>query len=405
MKSAVLFFLRYILIVAAIAAAFYSGILSRAAYLFHQDTANSIPAAARLVPYNAEYAARLASWQPDDRMPLLHRAVELNPFDSDSWIQLGLLSEMKDGDAKTAEGYFARAAEVNHMFLPKWTLTNFYFRRQKLSDFFKLANATLKITPYASDPVFTQMWLMSQDPARIAAAIPDKPRILVQYTWFLSNSKQYSAIPPIVQRLATAVGSDDPRAWGRDDLIAASLDHILASGDTRDALQVWTTLRDANWIKQSVPDARRPLTNGDFRLASFHHGFDWMAPETEGVRVEQFADEPSVRITLNGDQPEHCVLFQQYVPVQRDAIYNLQWKADSQNIEAGNGLAWHLRAVGSQSPAAFTSGDLLVSSFWPFRVPPAGEGFMLTLEYNREMGRIRPTGSFALRSVSLSRQR
>jgi hypothetical protein len=202
----------------------------------------------------------------------------------------------------------------------------------------------------------------------------------------------------------TAVGSDDPRAWGRDDLIAVSLDHILASGDTRDALHVWTTLRDSNWIKQSVPDASHPLTNGDFRLPFFHHGFDWAAPETAGVRVEQFADEPSVRVTLSGDQPEHCVLLEQYVPVQPDSVYNMQWKADSQNIDPGNGLTWHLQPVASQASIALASGDLLASRMWPFRVPPAGRAFLLTLEYNREMGRVRPTGSFVLHSVALNRQ-
>jgi hypothetical protein len=45
-----LFFLRYLTIVAAIAAAFYSLILARAAHLFALDTAASMPAAVALVP-------------------------------------------------------------------------------------------------------------------------------------------------------------------------------------------------------------------------------------------------------------------------------------------------------------------------------------------------------------------
>ena len=207
-----------------------------------------------------------------------------------------------------------------------------------------------------------------------------------------------------MQRLAIAVGSDDPRAWGRDDLIAVSLDRILASGDTRGALQVWTTLRDSNWIKQGVPDVNHPLTNGDFRLPSYRHGFDWVAPDVNGLRVEQFPDEPAVRITLTGDEPEHCILFQQYVTVETDAVYNLQWKADSENVEPGNGLAWHLEPIGTQGATPMASGDLLVSNSWPFRVPPAGHAFLLTLEYNRELGRVPPTGSIALHWVSLTKQ-
>lgn len=122
------------------------------------------------------------------------------------------------------------------------------------------------------------------------------------------------------------------------------------------------------------------------------------------MRVEQFPEESFIRITLSGDQPEHCILLQQYVPVQPDSVYNLQWKADSQNIEAGNGLAWHLQTIGGHAPMARSSGDLLASNSWPFRVPPAGGAFLLTLEYNREIGRVRPTGSVTIHSVSLSRQ-
>ena len=47
---------------------------------------------------------------------------------------------------------------------------------------------------------------MSQDAQRLSAVVPDRPRSLIQYTWFLSNSQQYTAIPPIVQRLVRVVG-------------------------------------------------------------------------------------------------------------------------------------------------------------------------------------------------------
>src|SRR5207302_7605452 len=104
------------------------------------------------------------------------RAVQLNPWDYQSWIQLGLLAEMQQGNAEEAERDYLRAVEADHMFLPRWTLTNFYFRQRKASDFFHWANTALQITPYSSDPIFSQMWLVSQDPSRIAAAIPDRPR-------------------------------------------------------------------------------------------------------------------------------------------------------------------------------------------------------------------------------------
>jgi hypothetical protein len=405
MKSAAAFFLRYLLIAGAIAGAAYSLILARATYLFSQDTASSVPAAVQLVPYKSEYVARWAAWNNAERVPLLKRAVELNPFDYESLIQLGLSSEINHGDLKSAEAYFLQAAAVNHMYEPKWTLTNFYFRRQNDSEFFRWANETLKISPYDGAPVFTQMWLMSQDAQRLSAVVPDRPRSLIQYTWFLSNSQQYTAIPPIIQRLVRVVGSDDPRGFGRDDLVASSLDHVLASGDIHTGLQIWAALRDGRWISQNIPNANHPLTNGDFRQTFYRHGFDWSPIEAEGVHIDQFVDEPSLDIGFSGDQPEHCELLRQYVAVEPGFLYKLQWNAQTQGIPAGSGIAWHLHPANGDTSADLASGDLLNPlQSWEVVPTPNVNGFILTLEYNRPLGHTRPAGQITLRKVSMSRE-
>lgn len=405
MKAAAAFYLRYLLIAGAIAGACYSAILARASHLFSLDKPTTIEAAVQLVPYKSEYVARLAATNGTDRVRLLKRAVELNPFDYESLIQLGLSAEFDSNDPKAAETYYLKAAAVNHMNKPKLTLANFYFRQQNASEFFRWANETLKITPYDGAYIFTNMWLMSQDAQRLSAVVPDRPRSLIQYTWFLSNTQQYAAIPPIVQRLVRIVGNDDPRGWGRDDLIASSLDKVLASGDLHTGLQFWTTLRDGRWIDQSVPDANHPLTNGNFRQRFYRHGFDWFPVESEGVHINQFPDEPSIDIGLTGNQPEHCTLLRQYVAVESGFMYKLQWKAEAPNTSNTSGLAWHLRSTNSSAAADLVSGDLLApQQSWEFVATPNVGGFMLTLESNRALGQVRPEGHITIRSVSMERE-
>jgi len=404
MQPVGLYVLRYTLIVAAIVAAFYSIVLTNAARLFARDTAISVPAAVHLVPYNGAYAARLAAWEPDKRDALLQRAVQLNPFDAESLIQLGLLAEIQRDDPRTAERDYLRAAEVNKLFLPKWTLANFYFRRQNAAEFFHWASAALSITPYASDPLFTQMWMMSQDADRLAQAIPDRPRILVQYSFFLANRRQFSAIPPIVQRLIRKVGSDDPRAWGRDDLIAAVEDHMLAAGDAHDALQVWASLKEGRWLSQSAPDADHPLTNGGFHIGFYKHGFDWVPVDCSGATLEQFASEGEVRVSLSGNQPDHCVLLQQYVPLEPGGAYSLQWKGEGHSMDAQSGLAWHLRSVpGDGLGREIVSGDLgAAPPKWEFNAPGDSSVALLSLDYARPLGQVRASGNFELRSAGLT---
>jgi hypothetical protein len=243
------------------------------------------------------------------------------------------------------------------------------------------------------------MWLVTQDAGRIAAAVPDRARVLLQYAWFLSNARQFTAIPPVVRRLVASVGNANPRLWGRDDLLASIEDRILGAGDRRDGLAIWTSLKNGGWIPHGIPNSEHPLTNGDFRIPFYRHGFDWAPMDSIGARVEQFHDAPVVRISLSGEQPDRCVLLRQYVPLSPGSVYNLRWRAAAPD----GGLAWHLRAMPAKEAAGLVSGDLSSSAQWQFRAP-ASEVGMLSLEYSRPLGRVRAAGAITLESVSLEKQ-
>lgn len=396
--------LRWLLMVAGIAAACYSLLLARAAYLFDKNTAASVKQAAELVPYNSRYLARLAAWSPQQRESLLKRAIALNPFDSEAWIQLGTLTEFVRGDSQAAERCYLKAAAVDHMFLPKWTLTNFYFRRQNENEFFHWAKEALAITPYAPDPAFTQMWQITQDATKIAAAIPDRPRVLLQYASFLSNTARFQPIPPVVQRLIRAVGAGDPHAWGRDDLLPGIEDGLLAAGDLDAALRVWASMSRAGWIQESVPNAADPVTNGDFSRRSYGHGFDWVTSSVTGIDIDQLPDEKELRIRLSGQQPERCELLRQYIPLEPGAEYRMQWKATADQIQLPSGLTWRVRCAGESACPTLESRDLFggAEGMWAFRAPDT-KLCVLTLEYARPAGAARASGTVHLNSISIAR--
>ncbi|MBV9611521.1 MAG: hypothetical protein JO091_03575, partial [Acidobacteriaceae bacterium] len=323
--------MRCVFIAAALVAAYYCALFARAAFLFQQDTAASVNAAVRLVPFNSKYVARLANWQPSTKIALLHRAVELNPFDFQSWIALGLIAEVEQRDPQPAERYYLRAAQVNHMFLPKWTLTNFYFRQHRAGDFFHWARATLEITPYRADPVFTQMWLITPDAERIAAGLPDRANVLLEYVSFLANAHQYRAVVPIVRRLAAI--AQNRLDFERPEQLGLIEDRILQAGDLPAALAVWQSMYRAKWIDLPGPTPARPLSNGAFARPFYAHGFDWSPISQSGVIADQFPSEKRLRLTLSGRQPEHCLLLEQYLSLEPNLRYRLQWRAEAEGID------------------------------------------------------------------------
>ena len=402
MRSAVQFWLKNILIAGAILAAFYSFLLARASWLFEQDTASSIAKAAGLLPYNGAYLARLAAWRPAQKLTLLGRAVELNPFDFESLIQLGVSSEFQKHDDAQAERYYLQAATVNKMFLPKWTLTNFYFRHGRTAEFFRWATASLAITPYSPEPIFLQMWLMSQDGTKIARAMPDRPRILLPYAWFLSNNQRTGTIASVVRHLIGVTGKMDPRAWGRDDLVAMIEDRLLAQGDGNSALAIWSSMAKAGWIQDDVPSPSHPVTNGKFQRPFYEHGFDWIPLNARGVRIDQIASEGLLRLQFSGEEPERCSILEQYIPLEANRMYNLRWRLQAALAEEPSGLSWRISPVKQGVPGEMVSGDLGTTGAgeWKFRTSAASGISRLTLEYSRPLGHLRTRGTVLLKAVS-----
>ena len=109
----------------------YSSIrLAYADWLFRQNGIESVARASRLDPANGAYQAWLAELLENDGQDAakeLEAAARLSPLSSRVWIRRGLSAE-SNGDRALAEQLLLRAAEVDRLMEPRWTLMNFYFR-------------------------------------------------------------------------------------------------------------------------------------------------------------------------------------------------------------------------------------------------------------------------------------
>lgn len=393
-----LLILRYVLAGIALAGACLSGLLGVGSYLFHKGDRQSVEIAARLVPFNPTYLARLSSYEPDRRTELLKRAAALDPFSAQVWLQLGFDAEFHHLDFTGAEKYYLRAASVSHLFLPRWTLANFYFRRQNKPAFLQWAHAALEITPYTADPIFTEMWLLDSDHGRLDAELPDRPGILVQYLSFLMNARQFESVPLIIERLVSLVPAESAPAFGLHDVIGPELDGLIGAGYIAESLRAWRALSDRQWIPFSTPTPDRPLTNGDF-APIYGHGFDWSVVNNGGASSSQPRNSRGIDIELTGYQPESCELLHQWIPVAASRRYRMQWKAESNGLTNPAGLIWRIRA----GSADLRSPDLLSNhaSGWEFQAPSKTEIASMSLEFQRPLGYTKSSGSLRLESVTI----
>lgn len=388
------------LIPGLLAGAYYSARLGYADWLYRRDTVTSLSEASRLWPMRAEPAARLAQLLPEKAEPYLQDAVARNPHYSRGWYELGLRAEIA-GDYGRAEQLLKRAAAHDRMFLPAWTLANFYFRRDQPEKFWGWAKQAAEMSYSDLRPLFRLALEFTQDPGQIADRIVKAPRSQRDFLLFLLEQNLLEQAPPVARRVAANAGKDD------QPVLLYFSERMLLSGDLAAASEIWNLLSDAGLIAHGKVTSQRPLTNGAFEhvlLANDRSpAFDWRPQQPEGINVVPAT--PTVRVSFSGKQPETAELLWQFVPLEGGRKYRLQGQYRTVDIRQATNVRWLLISlagqVAEQSPY-FVAREDWTDFQWEWTAPLGSGAWRLVLQQAREPGTTRPAGSFYLQGLALS---
>ncbi len=336
-----------------------------------------------LVPLQADYQARL------DRLEL---AVSLNPHFSAAWIELGMRAEAA-GDLSQAEMALLQAARVDRTFEPRWTLANFYFRREKWDEFWKWTRAAAAMSYGDRTALFQLCWRATSDPALILRrAIPPEREILGDYVYYLANSERYDAAQVAASRwLPLATKEDVPRLLRLCDLL---LERIHNGPGT---LTIWNAMIDRGWLPYQPGSI---LTNGAFQVSPISHGFDWRMLSISGVHSVWTQSPPGLLLTLDGHQPEQTDLLIQWMPMQPSAAYELSIMAQLDGIPPNSGLRWKILDASSGAVLAESGLDVPSETF-RFETGAHCSLVKLVLGYQRAQGTSVIAGRLVLSSVAL----
>jgi tetratricopeptide (TPR) repeat protein len=377
-------FLGVLTTVGLILAGYWSLRLGYADRLFHSPKPDSRNRAARAAPGNVRYL------EDDDRARLRH-----NPYDSAAWIRLGLEAELA-GDQASAESFLLRAAEVDKTYQPRWTLANFYFRRQRAEDFWLWARRAGEMAYQNQSALFDLCWRLSpDDPAAILRrAIPDRARILAQYLDYLLRRGRLEAAIPAARRLLPLAGGEER------SLLVAYCDRLLEAGNSEAAVESWNRMASLSLIRHPPVDqtAGRSITNGDFAFDPYSGGFDWRIARVEGVAVTRLGPPAGIRFAFSGRQPERCTLVAQMLPVVPLKKFRLRFDSRADSIPDPSGLAW----VVEERPGGGEIGRAeVLASELVFSTPRGCRLAALSLVYRRATGTTRIEGAYELRRVGM----
>jgi hypothetical protein len=365
---------------------------ARADYLFHQDTEQSLRAAIHLVPDGWEYYMRLAQFDREHARELLGTALRLNRYDAQADIELGLQYEA-EGDFPRAERLLLDAYAVDHTYLPRWSLANYYFRRDNLPAFWAWARSAATMPPDEIGPLFVLCWRVSPDPETITRAIlNDKPELVRQYLAFLLAKDQLSAVAAVAPRL---LRSGDPES--DRPLLLSIVDRLVAVSDADAANALWHSLIQQRWV---VADSTVP-NNPGFARDPLPVSFDWSLPEYPGLH--SWPGSSGLETEFTGSQPEDCTVAEQVVALT-PGNYAMSYSYRTADIPPDTGIRWQIMDAKSNTVLASSpdlSSNALKHAELAFSVPPGTSLLRLRLAYRRTLGTPRISGLLVVLSTGI----
>jgi len=339
-------------------------------------------------------------WQSGpERSAELDRTLELNPRYTAAWIARGLAAEMA-GNRKLAEASLRRAAQINRMYLPAWTLANFYLRAGDPAQFWIWARRAAEMA-YEPSALFQLLWRVSNDPREIAEkAIPAAPPARRAYLDFLLRTNRLGPAEAAAEDLSrTATAADLDR-------LLRYCDMALAGNQLGRAREIWGGLQTAGLIGGK---AGSTLTNGDLAAPPLGRCFDWRSNEMAGVAVSFDPTSRELLVSLSGKQPQASDLVEQYLVLQPGATYRFGFAHRPHDVPAESGLAWsfvdargggEFARIAVDGPAGGWSGQTL-----EFAAPTDGGLARILLRYHRPVGGARVEGAVEFGRFSLEEAR
>jgi len=385
------------------AAGVWSVRLGWADYWFRKETLAGTQKALAITPGQAAYYYRLALLASDDHparaVEALQRAVALNPADAQSWIDLGLQYEA-GGDTARAEQCLVRAVEEDAQYLPRWTLANYYFRRNDPPRFWFWAKRAAAMAYGDPLPLFRLCGQMEEDGKLIDRLAIRNPSVRASYVSYLVGQDRIDLVGPPSQRVLEGNRQDDT------PLLLAVCDRLLDRSRVDEALGIWNRLAETHRIPFGARSSTMPslLVNGAFAVAPTSQGFDWRLPEVDGVSAASEESPGGLRLTFSGRQPERCETLVQYVPVQENRQYKLTFRYRTSGIAAATGLAWRIADRNSGNglgEGRDLSAEEEVQAQVSFDTPPGCRLARVSLLYQRSLGTTRIAGFIILRSLAL----
>ena len=360
--------------------------------LARSGSLDSVTRAIQMSPDDARLYLQRAELNAPNAVQDLRRAASLNPSNAAPWIELGLKAEAAQ-DFQQAEQNLLEASRRDAGYSPRWSLANYYFRRQQWDKFWHWAQSGAALYHGDLKALYRLCLRADADPLfTMKRIVPPRPAAQREFLELLVEQKRWDHVEAAALTLLTHARVRDT------DLVLYACEHFIQGGQPDPAIELWNGLAQRRLIPFQTLDlsAGRSLTNASFGVPFTAKGFDWRPSEIEGVTLQQIGSPAGLRFEFSGHQPASCTLLAQILPLLPGRRYRLRY--EYQSGLSGPGCRWRVLNQLSNplsKAESFTRGSFEV-------LVPAGQP-LVTLELisRHEPGYVRPEGRLEIESVQL----
>lgn len=380
------------------------------------DNPSRIQRACELEPDDPECALIRAEVTENtaDEMTAWEQAARLDPRSAETLTHTAILREM-NGDMPGAEQLLLKAESLNHLWLPRWSLANFYLRQQRPADTLKWTRLALRRAYGDRRAAFR---LCRQAGASDQAVLndildSDEPRNLSAFLSWITEEDRLDVLDQAVPRyLNAALHSEITEGPAPNPALELSnlVETLLQRGHPAEAHDVWKRLLADRLLAVAGATGSEALTNPSFALPALSPPcFDWRTIQNEGVLTQRGVPPDGVRLEFSGRQPENAELLVQPVDLAGSRSWALEYELLARNSSSGKlGLRWMLTPWGGSTAvepepsvsSMGTDGWTHESALW--RIPDDTRFFRLALMVVRQPGQTRMEGEVQLHRVRLS---
>ena len=313
---------------------------------------SSLQFAARLDPSNSDYQLRLgrfyeydpAHTDPGQAMAHLERAVELNPYDPQTWLELGAAHEFQ-GQTGQAEACLRRADFLAPNLPPvQWAIANFFLLHGNVDEAFRHFKVVLAGSTRYNQVIFDTAWKASGDGGKILQElVPERVGPEFDYLAYLLSHHNFGDAQSVWKRIVT--NSESFRAAQA----AGYIDGLIGAHRPAEAYQAWNDLRTKGLIAPTYAQTGQNLAlNGDFEEPPLGFGFDWRLGRTDGAyatldRTAFRSPSHSVLVQFAGTHNVNYESVFEFVRVAPNRSYRLQGFMRTEGITTDSGPRLRVR--------------------------------------------------------------